>query len=126
MIPAAARARTEASSPVSERSENTESGSFAAASAPVETGPGSAAAGPPPPPPLPAPPPLKPPPPPRPLVGPGPLVLLGLVLLGLVLLGPGPETVSKTQGRACLMANTSSLVILNSISMAKSSPDAGL
>ena len=34
--------------------------------------------------------------------------------------------VAKTQGRACLMARMLSLVILNSISMAKRSPGAGL
>ena len=39
--------------------------------------------------------------------------------------GGGGAAPLKTQGRACLMARISSLVILNSISMANGSPVAG-
>ena len=62
-----------------------------------------------------------PPPPPPP-----PVKMTGGVVVVVVVVVVVSGVPSKTQGRACLIARTSSLVILNSISMANGSPEAGL
>ena len=49
-------------------------------------------------------------------------LIVGAPVAGLLAADSDDGTL-KTQGRACLIERTFSLVILNSISMAKSSPD---